>query len=267
MEESFTTPSSLESLKRHAKQLKKEHGIKHHAALEMAAILAGFGSFRHFCSQESVDSRSPKRENLQRPSAGADRVKMTITLLDVNPAVWRVFDVPTNISMDALHDYIQIIMGWKNAHLWDFIVPGMKRITSDVSIEDDHDYPDNVHLGQSIKLLDIINDQHFDFGYHYDFGDNWKHHIQIERSTSKATQKQIIKVISGSVVCPPEDCGGFMGYNDLVEILENPDEDDMDYQDIKDWLEPSFDPFAKFDKAKAQSKINKLIGNRSNSSD
>jgi hypothetical protein len=37
---------------------------------------------------------------------------LKIELLDIEPAIWRRFVVPANITLDRLHDVIQIVMGW-----------------------------------------------------------------------------------------------------------------------------------------------------------
>ena len=37
---------------------------------------------------------------------------LKIELLDIEPAIWRRFVVPANITLDRLHDVTQIIMGW-----------------------------------------------------------------------------------------------------------------------------------------------------------
>ena len=34
--------------------------------------------------------------------------------------VWRRFVVPANITLDKLHDIIQVIMGWDDCHLHSF---------------------------------------------------------------------------------------------------------------------------------------------------
>jgi hypothetical protein len=36
---------------------------------------------------------------------------LKIQLLDIEPAIWRRFVVPANITLDRLHDIIQIVMG------------------------------------------------------------------------------------------------------------------------------------------------------------
>ncbi|WP_084188148.1 IS1096 element passenger TnpR family protein [Sulfurivirga caldicuralii] len=43
--------------------------------------------------------------------------QLKITLLWTDPAVWRRVVVPASLSLDRLHDVIQIVMGWVDAHL------------------------------------------------------------------------------------------------------------------------------------------------------
>ena len=51
-----------------------------------------------------------------------------IQLLDIEPAIWRRFVVPASITLDRLHDVIQIVMGWTDSHLHEFTI-GKKRYT------------------------------------------------------------------------------------------------------------------------------------------
>jgi len=36
--------------------------------------------------------------------------------------IWRQVEVPTAMTLKALHDVIQVIMGWSNSHLWEFTI-------------------------------------------------------------------------------------------------------------------------------------------------
>ena len=71
------------------------------------------------------------------------------------------------------------------------------------------------------------------FTYIYDFGDDWIHIITLEKidKTDPSTKP---KLIDGKGACPPEDCGGPWGYENLKLVLE--DKNHEDYQDIKEWL-------------------------------
>lgn len=45
---------------------------------------------------------------------------LQIRLLEIEPEIWRRFAVPASISLDRLHDVIQIVMGWTDSHLHEF---------------------------------------------------------------------------------------------------------------------------------------------------
>lgn len=49
--------------------------------------------------------------------------QIKITLLDVQPAIWRRIQVK-NGTLDRLHEHIQTAMGWTNSHLHDFKIGG-----------------------------------------------------------------------------------------------------------------------------------------------
>ena len=53
-----------------------------------------------------------------------DIVRLSITLLHVEPKVARRMDVPLDTYLDDLHLYIQAAMGWDNDHAWDLMRDG-----------------------------------------------------------------------------------------------------------------------------------------------
>ena len=47
---------------------------------------------------------------------------------------------------------------------------------------------------------------------------------------------------AGARACPPEDCGGVIGYYEMLVVLSDPDHEDHD--EVVEWLGGSFDPEA-----------------------
>ena len=82
--------------------------------------------------------------------------------------------------------------------------------------------------------------------YCYDFGDNWGHTILFERELSAQADARYPQCMAGAGACPPEDCGGVGGYDDLQEIMKNPKH--PEHADMLEWLgidDPShFNPMA-----------------------
>ena len=73
--------------------------------------------------------------------------------------------------------------------------------------------------------------------YLYDFGDGWKHQLELIE-ISNAPQNELLP----SFVCPPEDCGGTFRYRELLKILTDPSHEE--YESIVKWLGPKFNPVA-----------------------
>ena len=91
--------------------------------------------------------------------------QLKIQLLDIEPAIWRRFVVPANITLDRLHDVIQVVMGWTDSHLHEFTI-GNKRYT---------EYPESKEDGLvcgRYRLGDLIKQKGRIFHYLYDFNNN-----------------------------------------------------------------------------------------------
>jgi pRiA4b ORF-3-like protein len=51
--------------------------------------------------------------------------RLHVTLLDVDPAIWRRIEVPAGFTLKALHDALQRAMGWFDGHLHHFEIGGI----------------------------------------------------------------------------------------------------------------------------------------------
>jgi len=46
--------------------------------------------------------------------------QLKITLLEIDPSIWRRIHVPSTLLVCSLHDAIQAVMGWTDSHLHQF---------------------------------------------------------------------------------------------------------------------------------------------------
>ena len=76
-------------------------------------------------------------------------------------------------------------------------------------------------------------------GYVYDFGDDWEHILTLEKILPREKGTKYPVCIKGSRACPPEDCGGIWGYDELVEIISDPEHEE--YHKMIEWLGGGFD--------------------------
>ncbi len=158
---------------------------------------------------------------------------LEIELIDIEPAIWRRFVVPANITLDRLHDVIQIVMGWTDSHLHEFVI-SKKRYT---------EYPESKEDGLECgkyRLGDLIKQKGREFFYHYDFGDGWEHRLVLEENRYPvSTSEPELICMDGERACPPEDVGGVPGYFEFCKALQDPTHED--HESYMDWSGGNFD--------------------------
>ena len=160
--------------------------------------------------------------------------QIKVTLKGSKPPIWRCFQATGDTTLHELHLILQEVMGWENYHLHQFIVGGtyFSEPDLDYDVEDDH----------KVKLSQVVRNEKQKFTYEYDFGDSWLHEIVIEKILQPEPGVHHPTCLKGKRACPPEDCGGIWGYDDLLEIIKDPDNEE--YEEMMDWLGGEFDPEA-----------------------
>ena len=78
------------------------------------------------------------------------------------------------------------------------------------------------------------------FIYEYDFGDGWEHTIVLEKILPKKKNQYYPICVDGERICPPEDCGGSLGYEHLLEVIKDPEHEEFD--ELSTWLGNNFAP-------------------------
>jgi len=161
-----------------------------------------------------------------------------ITLLGAEPPIWQRIQVQ-DCMLDKLHEHIQTAMGWTNSHLHEFDIKGQRY--GDLQLLD-HGF-DGGKCFDSTKtnLSQIVpkTDKKFAFKYEYDFGDGWEHEVLFEGSPPVDPKAKYPLCLEGKRACPPEDCGGVWGYNDLLEAIKDPNHEE--HESMLEWIDDDFD--------------------------
>ena len=149
------------------------------------------------------------------PSSGAPSVfQLKVTLLNTKPPIWRRILVDGSITLADLHEVIQAAFGWWNCHLHEFEIGRTRYGVTDP----DWDIGPPTTDERTIRL-DAVADEGTSFHYTYDFGDDWRLKVTVEKVGHVDPGTAVPDCIGGRRACPPEDCGGPWGYQDLVELL------------------------------------------------
>jgi hypothetical protein len=178
--------------------------------------------------------------------------QLRITLLNVEPPVWRRILVPNEIALGELHAVIQVAMGWEDGHLHAFRAG--KRTFFDARFEPIHE---NDEDELSVTLGEVAPKVGSKLLYEYDFGDGWEHEIKVE-----ASYRAPLFCIDGVGACPPEDSGGPWGYAHMLQVRADPTH--PEHEEVREWLGDGFDPNA-FDPKDVNATIDTLLGGRGGS--
>lgn len=140
---------------------------------------------------------------------------LTIELLQTNPRIWRDIGVPGEITLDRLHDVLQIVMGWDDCHLHRFTIDGRSYSKSP---EEDFEGEEECNC----RLCDLVKNDATVFRYKY-FGDRWDHQITVRKIEAvPENSPAMLACFAGERCSPPEDIGGIPAYEMLLERFDHP---------------------------------------------
>jgi hypothetical protein len=177
-------------------------------------------------------------------------LQLKLTLLDVKPPIWRRVVVPSQITLRRLHEIIQAVTGWDDAHAHEFdiaherygepapheVVPVRNEVLAHL-----HSLP----LAAGTK-----------FTYVYDFGDHWEVELEVEKVLPRNPHDVYPSLLDGVRAFPPEDYGGAPEYMRLLRTLS--DATDPEYEESRSRVGNDFDP-ERFDRATADERLRPLV--------
>jgi Plasmid pRiA4b ORF-3-like protein len=163
-----------------------------------------------------------------------DVYQLHVRLAYIEPPIWRRIVVSGQISLFRLHRMLQVVMGWENYHLHQFIVGAIRYG------EPDPEYGLEMKDDRRVRLQKIAREKGTSFIYEYDFGDGWRHVITVERIEPWTQDMYVPRCLDGARACPPEDCGGIGGYEHLLTALQDPRH--PDHKEMRAWAGTHFNP-------------------------
>ncbi len=158
---------------------------------------------------------------------------LKVTLREVKPAVWRRVVVRSETPLSKFARILEAVMGWEGYHLHMFDVGGVLFGEPD----EDSDYVlDERHATVKHVLPRMKSKLRWD----YDFGDGWEHDLIVETIESPQDRMRYPACLAGKRACPPEDCGGVPGYEELLVVLADPNH--PEHEHMVSWVPAGFDP-------------------------
>ncbi|UAL47131.1 plasmid pRiA4b ORF-3 family protein [Sutcliffiella horikoshii] len=225
----------------------------------ISSMLVGDGKKDYFNPNEQM--YKDLEEFSSQPVFNTEALVLKVTLDLSQHSVWRRITVPAGITFSKLHDVLQTAFSWQNSHIHDFEIFEKRKGSSGwqekpslnlVCHEEAFSYQGEVpmKMEDGYKLKDFTGSK---IVYNYDFGDDWKHIIEVEDVINDYTVNFPI-CTDGEGNPPPEDVGGEMGYEVFLSIIK--DSKHPDYRQTKEWGE--MQGYVEFDKDEVNWQLRKF---------
>jgi len=178
---------------------------------------------------------NPRAAAGRRSSVPARLYLLHVQLAEIEPPIWRRLAVPGPRTLHALHGILQAAMPWQDYHLYQFEIGGTRY--EDPNPDDrDPSVPDP--RGFTLDQLALVQCSRVQ--YTYDFGDDWLHDLTVEGVVPLPRDLLLPVCVGGARACPPEDCGGVGGYEELVAGVRRPQS--AAAREFREWLGRVYDP-------------------------
>lgn len=169
----------------------------------------------------------------RKKSTGTKFIQLRINLEDAPLPIWRRLLVNSEIKLDQMHEILQLTMGWSGYHIHHFHFGST--IYGDLTDAEKKKIKDQ----SKFKLGDLLTEEGDEFIYEYDLSDSWKHLARVERIVEIENGPLTARCIMGKRACPPEDVGGTEGYRRFIEIVEDPENEEI--EEKLSWVGCEFD--------------------------
>jgi hypothetical protein len=166
--------------------------------------------------------------------------QLKVTLLGARPPIWRRLLAPADLTLEQLHDVLQVAMGWDDCHMHDFRI-GQKRFGRPDPNERLMGLPATASE-HTARLSGVLGKAGAKAVYTYDFGDTWEHEIVVEKILPSEEGQTYPLCVAGKRHGPPEDCGGPPGYYNLLQAIGDPEH--AEHEEMLEWVGDGFDPEA-----------------------
>lgn len=190
---------------------------------ETAALLAGDDPVREsittaaeaFGQQTYVGGKRVTRIDLpELPDSAASTVHLVkVSLYGAKPPIWRRLEIPSAMPLDMLHDVLQTTFDWDDCHLHAFETVCGEFGHPEQATDDD--WPGRGDE-TAVSLAQVAAAEKDKVVYVYDFGDDWRHDIVVEKILPADPRTEYPRCTGGRGASPGEDSGGIWAHNDAI---------------------------------------------------
>lgn len=157
--------------------------------------------------------RVPRQELLPLEESAATVHTVKASLHGAKPPVWRRLELPSGLTLEMVHEVMQVAFAWHGYHLHQFETAcgafGRPDAEGDWGFEEAGDE-------SAVALAQVAAGEKAKIVYVYDFGDDWRHDIVVEKVTPALPGVAYPRCTGGRGWAPEEDSGGIWTHNEAV---------------------------------------------------
>lgn len=170
----------------------------------------------------------PERPELRRPHRPEPALyRIRIDLARARPPIWRRLDLRSDLTLDVVHEVIQVAFDWRDSHLHRFSLGGgpFDR-TSQVFLGPYEEGEGDGVPTADVRLDEVLQETGDELVYLYDYGDHWEHVLRLEKvlpfPAGNPADVPAATYVTGRRAAPPEDGGGWIDDEDLAGERQDP---------------------------------------------
>lgn len=168
--------------------------------------------------QTFVGGKRVAIEKLPRlPKQAATTVhRVKVSLHGSKPPVWRRIEIPSAMRLDLVHEVMQVAFDWHGYHLHVF-----ETVCGEFGAPDGDDDWAERKDETTAALAQVAAAEKTKVVYAYDFGDDWRHDIVVEKIAPAEPGVAYPRCTGGRRAAPPEDSGGIWAFNEYQAELDD----------------------------------------------
>jgi hypothetical protein len=161
--------------------------------------------------QTLVGGKRVVKQKLPRlpKKAGTTVHVVKVNLYGAKPPVWRRLEIPSAMTLDLVHEVLQSAFDWTDYHLHSF-----ETVCGEFGnpLQDD-DWSERGDES-TVALAQVAAEDKAKVVYLYDFGDDWRHDLVVEKIQPAAPGVAYPRCTGGRGQAPAEDSGGIWAFNE-----------------------------------------------------
>jgi hypothetical protein len=178
--------------------------------------------------------RRAARPELRRPMMDELKIfRIRVDLYGAEPPIWRRLDLRSDLTLDVVHEVLQVAFDWTDSHLHRFSLGGHPfDQTAQLFLcpydaeEGELDDEGGIQVSE-VRLDETMQEPGDALAYVYDYGDNWELTLRLEDVLPAPADAPSAVAVAGRRTAPPEDSGGGTDLASIAMVVDDPTHFDL----------------------------------------